>query len=202
MSKNIARHLEEGEPPRSAAINATNEIGLTVTATTMTIVAVFLPVGLMGGVLGQFFRPFGLTVSAAVITSLLVARTLSPLLAVYWLKPNSTHRSARIWGRFMASYRRLLAWSLAHRKTVLGLALLSFIGGIGLIPFIAKGFIPHLDRGEFNVVYQTAPTATLAQSVAVAKKLEDDRSARAGCGDGLYHCRVASRRAQSRYPIC
>jgi multidrug efflux pump subunit AcrB len=170
--ENIARHLEEGEPPRSAAINATNEIGLTVTATTMTIVAVFLPVGLMGGVLGQFFRPFGLTVSAAVITSLLVARTLSPLLAVYWLKPNSTHRSAQIWGWFMASYRRLLAWSLAHRKTVLGLALLSFVGGIGLIPFISKGFIPHLDRGEFNVVYQTAPTATLAQSVDVAKKLE------------------------------
>ncbi len=170
--ENIARHLEEGEPPRPAAINATAEIGLTVTATTMTIVAVFLPVGLMGGVLGQFFRPFGLTVSAAVITSLLVARTLSPLLAVYWLKPHPTQRGSGAWDRFMSGYRRLLAWSLAHRSTVLGLALLSFVGGIGLIPFISKGFIPHLDRGEFNLVYQAAPTATLAQSLDVARKLE------------------------------
>ncbi len=170
--ENIARHLEEGEAPRQAAIQATNEIGLTVTATTMTIVAVFLPVGLMGGVLGQFFRPFGLTISAAVITSLLVARTLSPLLAVYWLKPNPTPQGSGIWSRFRASYRQWLAWALAHRIAVLGLALLSFVGGVGLIPFISKGFIPHLDRGEFNLVYQAAPTATLAQSLDVAKKLE------------------------------
>ncbi len=170
--ENIARHLEEGEPPRQAAIHATNEIGLTVTATTLTIVAVFLPVGLMGGVLGQFFRPFGLTISAAVMTSLFVARTLSPLLAVYWLKPNPTQQVSRAWSRFMAGYRRSLAWALAHRGAVLGLALLSFGGGIGLIPFISKGFIPHLDRGEFNLVYQAAPTATLAQSLDVARQLE------------------------------
>ncbi len=170
--ENIARHLEEGEAPRQAAIHATNEIGLTVTATTMTIVAVFLPVGLMGGVLGQFFRPFGLTISAAVITSLLVARTLSPLLAVYWLKPNPAPKVSGIWSRFRASYRQWLAWALGHRSAVLGLALLSFVGGLGLIPFISKGFIPHLDRGEFNLVYQAAPTATLVQSLDVAKKLE------------------------------
>ncbi len=170
--ENIARHLEEGEPPRQAAIQATNEIGLTVTATTLTIVAVFLPVGLMGGVLGQFFRPFGLTISAAVITSLLVARTLSPLLAVYWLKPSPPQRRSGSWQRFMSGYERSLTWALTHRGKVLGLALLSFIGGIGLIPFISKGFIPHLDRGEFNLVYQAPPTVTLAQSLDVARKLE------------------------------
>ncbi len=172
--ENITRHLEEGEPPREAAIHATNEIGLTVTATTMTIVAVFLPVGLMGGVLGQFFRPFGLTISAAVITSLLVARTLSPLLAVYWLKRSPTQRVSRFWLRFMDGYRGLLTWSLAHRGIVLGLALLSFCGGIGLIPFLSKGFIPHLDRGEFNIVYQAAPTVTLAQSLEIARKIESE----------------------------
>ena len=172
--ENIARHLEEGEPPRQAAIHATNEIGLTVTATTMTIVAVFLPVGLMGGVLGQFFRPFGLTISAAVITSLLVARTLSPLLAVYWLKRSPTQRVSGFWLRFIDGYRQMLAWSLAHKGIVLGLALLSFCGGIGLIPFISKGFIPHLDRGEFNIVYQAPPTTTLAQSLEVARKLETE----------------------------
>ncbi|NES46091.1 efflux RND transporter permease subunit, partial [Moorena sp. SIO2C4] len=90
--ENISRHLEAGESPRQAALAATNEIGLTVSASTLTIVAVFLPVGLMGGNLGQFFKPFGLTVSAAVLTSLLVARTLCPVLAVYWLKPRQGKR--------------------------------------------------------------------------------------------------------------
>ena len=170
--ENIARHLEEGELPLQAALNATNEIGLTVTATTLTIVAVFLPVGLMGGVLGQFFQPFGLTISAAVITSLLVARTLSPLLAVYWLKPAPTRQDSDAWTRFVTRYRELLAWALAHPGTVLGLALLSFGGGLGLIPFISKGFIPHLDRGEFNLVYQAPPMISLAQSGVLARELE------------------------------
>lgn len=170
--ENIARHLEEGEAPYEAAISATNEIGLTVTATTLTIVAVFLPVGLMGGVLGQFFRPFGLTISAAVITSLLVARTLSPLLAVYWLKPAPTRTESDGWGAVVAQYQRVLTWALRHRETVLALALASFLGGLGLIPFISKGFIPHLDRGEFNVVYLAGPTTTLSQSLAIAQQLE------------------------------
>ncbi len=85
--ENIQRHIDRGDPPHVAAIAATDEIGLTVTAATLTIVAVFLPVGLMGGVTGIFFRPFGLTISAAVVTSLLVARTLSPLLSSWWLRP-------------------------------------------------------------------------------------------------------------------
>jgi multidrug efflux pump subunit AcrB len=154
--ENIARHLETGEPPKQAAISATNEIGLTVTAATLTIVAVFLPVGLMGGVIGQFFKPFGITVSAAVITSLLVARTLSPLLAVYWLKPSAHRSEQRQPGRFIRIYQAVLAWSLRHRYLVSGLAVLSLILGVGLIPMIPKGFIPKLDRGEFNITY-TAP---------------------------------------------
>lgn len=85
--ENITRHLNLGLSPRQAAIVATQEIGLTVSVSTLTIVAVFLPVAFMGGTVGQFFKPFGLTVSAAVLTSLLVARTLTPVLAVYWLRP-------------------------------------------------------------------------------------------------------------------
>lgn len=171
--ENIARHLEEGEPPFEAAVSATNEIGLTVTAATLTIVAVFLPVGLMGGVLGQFFRPFGLTVSAAVITSLLVARTLSPLLAVWWLKPSSPQKNrADPWSGLVQVYRGLLGWSLGHRWAVLGLAGLSFVGGLALIPLIPRGFIPHLDRGEFNVTYTASPLVSLEESVQVARELE------------------------------
>ncbi|NEO07160.1 efflux RND transporter permease subunit [Moorena sp. SIO3I8] len=181
--ENISRHLEAGESPRQAALSATNEIGLTVSASTLTIVAVFLPVGLMGGNLGQFFKPFGLTVSAAVLTSLLVARTLCPVLAVYWLKPRQGSREQGIgnreqvtgrreqgtgnrarlsrvvfdfWLRFNPNYRDLLRWSLGHRKFVVGLAVLSFVAGISLIPLIPQGFIPTLDRGEFMITY-TAP---------------------------------------------
>ncbi|MBC1223590.1 efflux RND transporter permease subunit [Nostoc sp. UCD121] len=161
--ENIMRHIDDGDTPRQAALLATNEIGLTVTAATLTAVAVFLPIGLMGGVIGQFFKPFGITVSAAMLASMLVARTLSPVLAIYWLKPRpslSPRREARIWVAFAQSYRNLLSWSLNHRKIVVGLAVLSFIAGIALIPLIPKGFIPKLDRGEFNIAY-TAPLPSI-----------------------------------------
>ncbi|MBD2770933.1 efflux RND transporter permease subunit [Iningainema tapete] len=154
--ENIMRHVEDGAHPREAALIATNEIGLTVTAATFTAVAVFLPIGLMGGVIGQFFKPFGITVSAAMLTSMLVARTLSPVLSIYWLKPkpsSSPRREGNIAQSFNQSYHDLLRWSLNHRKIVMGLALLSFIAGIAIIPLIPKGFIPKLDRGEFNIVY-------------------------------------------------
>ncbi len=157
--ENISRHIDEGETPRQAAILATNEIGLTVTAATLTAVAVFLPIGLMGGVIGQFFKPFGITVSAAMLASLLVARTLSPVLSMYWLKPKPIHPEAQVsgfWLMFTAGYRTLLNWSLHHRRIVMGLAVLSFVAGIALIPLIPQGFIPKLDRGEFNITY-TAP---------------------------------------------
>ncbi|MGF1987186.1 MAG: efflux RND transporter permease subunit [Nostoc sp. ZfuVER08] len=201
--ENIMRHIDEGETPRQAAFSATDEIGLTVIATTATAVAVFLPIGLMGGVIGQFFKPFGITVSAAMIASTLVARTLSPALATYWLKPanpNSRRRQqANIWGNFTQFYRNLLNWSLRHRKIVIALAILSFVAGMALSLLIPKGFIPKLDRGEFNITY-TAPlpkipsggtgsslqasprlpvTASfpipnpLTDSLEVAKKLED-----------------------------
>ncbi|MBW4657534.1 MAG: efflux RND transporter permease subunit [Drouetiella hepatica Uher 2000/2452] len=169
--ENIARHLEAGESPRHAAITATSEIGLTVTAATLTIVAVFLPVGLMGGVIGQFFKPFGITVSAAVMVSLLVARTLSPLLAVRWLKPQSEQSSPPqldSWNKFTQAYYRLLDWALRHRGWVISLAVLSLALGIGLIPFIPKGFIPKLDRGEFNIRY-TAPLTIDPRQAAISR---------------------------------
>jgi multidrug efflux pump subunit AcrB len=166
--ENIMRHIEAGKTPREAALIATNEIGLTVTAATLTAVAVFLPIGLMGGVIGQFFKPFGITVSAAMLTSMLVARTLSPVLAIYWLKAkpsNSPQKQSKIWLEFDQAYRNLLAWSLQHRLIVVGLAVGSLIAGLALIPLIPKGFIPKLDRGEFNIVY-TAPLPSLPGDLA------------------------------------
>ena len=178
--ENIMRHVENGEKPRIAALSATNEIGLTVTAATFTAVAVFLPIGLMGGVIGQFFKPFGITVSAAMLTSLLVARTLSPVLASYWLKSSKTHSSGEDQHRMLGVdrfYRNLLGWSLNHRRFVVGLAVLSFAAGIALIPLIPKGFIPKLDRGEFNIVYNSPLSPDrpnpLNDSLLVAQRLEN-----------------------------
>ncbi|NDJ18803.1 efflux RND transporter permease subunit [Myxacorys almedinensis] len=192
--ENISRHIENGETPKQAALHATDEIGLAVTATTFTNVAVFLPIGLMGGVVGQFFKPFGITVTASMVTSLLVARTLVPVLSLYLLKrqpEQSAPRVGRVWSYFDEAYRTLLRWSLRHRWIVVGIAILSLVGGLAIVPFIPQGFIPKLDRGEFNVRY-TAPLpqipsrealaadpSLLAQinplqdSLAVAKQLED-----------------------------
>ena len=155
--ENIARLVDAGRPPKAAAIEGTDEIGLTMTASSLAVVAVFLPVMLMRDTVGTFFKPFGLTVSAAVIFSLLVARTLSPVLAVYWLKPKAqtTSKKASVDSQLIRRYRQLLRWSLSHRQIVMYIALASLIAGLALIPFIPKGFIPKLDRGEFIVNYTT-----------------------------------------------
>ena len=152
--ENITRHLESGNSPREAAEMATKEIGFTVSVSTLTIVAVFLPIALMGSTLGKFFRPFGLTISVAVLTSLLVARTLSPVLAIYWLKATPL-RHSNTTQEDNPRYRRLLTWALNHRWRTIAIALLISGLGIALIPLIPRGFVPDLDRGEFNVYYQT-----------------------------------------------
>ncbi|MBD2231157.1 efflux RND transporter permease subunit [Phormidium tenue] len=176
--ENIMRHLEAGATPQQAVLQATDEIALTVTVSTLTIVAVFLPVALMGGTVGQFFKPFGLTVSAAVLFSLLVARTLNPVLAVYWLKasgspqatapatpePTGPEPSNPAVAALLAEtgrstwlerrYSQVLAWSLRHPWIVIGLAIASLVAGIAIIPLIPQGFIPQLDQGQFLLNYR------------------------------------------------
>ncbi|MBD2104904.1 efflux RND transporter permease subunit [Leptolyngbya sp. FACHB-261] len=175
--ENIMRHIEAGESPYEAAVDATSEIGWAVTAATLTIVAVFLPVALMGNVIGQFFKPFGITVSAAVLASLLVARTLSPVVAAHWLKPSnrpqrSNSEEGQFWTTLVEQYYRLLRWGLSHRWLVVGCALATFVLGLALIPLVPKGFIPRLDRGEFNVVYSAPPSVQLSDSVTIAERIE------------------------------
>ncbi len=174
--ENIVRHLEAGETPLTAALKANKEIGRTLIATTLTIVAVFLPIGLMRGTLGQFFKPFGFTASAAVLFSLLAARTLSATLAASWLRgradvaPGSVdvNRTSR-YGR----YRELLAWALGNRWQVVAIAVVTFLAGLALIPFIPKGFIPHLNRNDFHVTFQTPLGTSLGDTESTAMALED-----------------------------
>jgi multidrug efflux pump subunit AcrB len=170
--ENIARHIDRGEPPHEAAVHATDEIGLTVTAATLTIVAVFVPVAFMGDVVGRFFKPFGLTISAAVLISLLVARTLSPVLAAWWLRPHhGEERPRQRWDAFAARYRALLGWALAHPWAVVGLAVASLVAGLGLIPLIPKGFIPQFDRGMFEVHLATPTGSRVERTAAFARRV-------------------------------
>ncbi|MDJ0901833.1 MAG: efflux RND transporter permease subunit [Xenococcus sp. MO_188.B8] len=184
--ENIMRHVEAGETPRQAALLATKEIGLTVSISTLTIVAVFLPVALMGGTLGQFFLPFGFTLSAAVVISLLVARTLSPVLAVCFLenrenkavdyqKHQQERKTARKGNNIANFYSYLLSWSLSNRKLVIAIALMISVMGVSLIPLIPQGFIPQLDRGEFNLVYTTA-LPNIKQQPTKDKQVEDSEN--------------------------
>jgi multidrug efflux pump subunit AcrB len=172
MVENIMRHVEEGNTPAQAAHLAGKEIGRALIAVTFTIVAVFAPIGLMSGTLGQFFRPFGITASAAVLLSLLVARSLSPALAAAMLR-NRRAKNAEDAGPRYPLYARLLHWALAHRIAVVAIGVVAFLGGLAIIPFIPKGFIPHLDRGEFHVLFAAPPNASRAQTTRIAVRLEE-----------------------------
>ncbi|MDA0867257.1 MAG: efflux RND transporter permease subunit, partial [Cyanobacteria bacterium] len=184
--ENIVRHMEQGASPHQAALIATEEIGLTVSASTLTIVAVFLPVAFMGGTVGQFFKPFGLTISASVLISLLVARTLTPVLAVYWLRARhlgqpSSGQDALPTSGLERNYSGLLQWALSHRGLVVGLAIASFLAGIAIIPLIPQGFIPQLDRGEFYLNY----TVPLPEMPDAAQLLEQARLSGQGQPESL-----------------
>ena len=179
--ENIYRHMEAGEDRFSAAINATGEIQLAVTATTLSIVAVFLPIAFMTGYVGKYFRAFGLTVAIAVLFSLLVARTITPMLASLFLKlskrdalrmhervdANQTHL------KWALGYRSILSWSLKHRKTVVFVAFLTFVGGLALVPMIPKGFMAHSDQGETALSLEMPQGTSIELTMKEARRIAD-----------------------------
>ena len=162
--ENIERHVGMGKTPYQAALDASDEIGLAVVATTMTIVSVFAPVAFMPGIPGQFFRPFGVTVSASVLFSLLVARTVTPMMAAYLFKEKGHDLKQLKKDQLSYQYRRLLIWALKHRAIVLILAVALFFGSVQLIPFIPTGFIDRDDTGLSTVSIELPPGSTLQQT--------------------------------------
>jgi hydrophobe/amphiphile efflux-1 (HAE1) family protein len=162
--ENIERHVGMGKTPYQASLDASAEIGLAVVATTMTIVAVFAPVAFMPGIPGQFFRPFGVTVSASVLFSLLVARTVTPMMAAYLFKDKGLHQKQLKKDQLSYQYRRLLMWSLKHRAIVLIMALALLFGSFKLIPYIPTGFIDRDDTGLSTVSIELPPGSTLQQT--------------------------------------
>jgi multidrug efflux pump subunit AcrB len=164
--ENIERHLNMGKTPYQAAMEAADEIGLAVVATTFTLIAVFLPTAFMAGIPGKFFKQFGWTAALAVFASLVVARVLTPMMAAYLMKRSPRPHKDPFW---MASYLRASRWALSHRWVTLGLAGAFFIGSIALIPLLPKGFIPPDDNSQTQVYLELPPGATLSQTRAAAE---------------------------------
>ena len=177
VRENIVRHLEHGEDHFEAARAGTSEIGLAVLATTLSIVAVFVPVAFMKGIVGRFFFQFGITVAFAVLVSLFVSFTLDPMLSSRWRDPDidrtgKRHAVARMLDRFNGwfdrnadRYRGVIAWALRHRWTVFGVASAAFVGGaVVFILVLNSEFFSPYDQAEFQVDFKTAPDASLEET--------------------------------------
>lgn len=149
--ENIYRRMELGEDPYTAAIRATDEIGLAVVATTFSIVAVFVPIAFMTGIVGQYFKQFGLTVSIAVLISLLVARTLTPTLAAHLLNPVRTKKELELKSRLISFYQPMLRFALKHRIITVLIALFMFLISIPISGLLPQGFIPKSDKDELTM---------------------------------------------------
>lgn len=164
--ENIERHLRMGKTPYQAAMEAADEIGLAVIATTFTLIAVFLPTAFMSGIPGKFFKQFGWTAALAVFASLVVARVLTPMMAAYIMRPNSRPHTEPFW---MPAYMRASTWALHHRWVTLALAGAFFVGSVLLIPLLPTGFIPPDDNSQTQVYLELPPGSTLAQTRQMAE---------------------------------
>ncbi|QEL54972.1 efflux RND transporter permease subunit [Chromobacterium paludis] len=183
VRENIVRHAALGKSHYQAALDGTNEIGLAVLATTLTVVAVFLPMGFMDGIIGRFFHQFGLTVAVAVLISMFVSFTLDPMLSSIWHDPHhhgDHHRGplGRMLDWFETSLDRLadryaaaIGWVLRYRKTTLALALGFTAACFLLATSIGGEFIPETDNGKIDVSYQTAPGSSLEYTTQKGQEL-------------------------------
>jgi HAE1 family hydrophobic/amphiphilic exporter-1 len=177
--ENIYRHMEQGESPERAASQGTDEIGLAVVATTLALCAVFVPIAFMGGIVGRFFREFGLVATCAVLTSLLVALTLTPMLCARFLRVQ--HAQGPVFRLLESAYQRLerhyrgvLGWGLRHRLSVVALALVAVVGGVLIAGVIPIDFMSVEDRSEFNVWLKMPLGSTVDQARATTGALEAD----------------------------
>jgi HAE1 family hydrophobic/amphiphilic exporter-1 len=175
--ENIYRHMERGEPPPEAGSRGAEEIGLAVITTTLAVCAVFVPIAFLSGVVGRFFREFGLVAASAVCISTLIALTLTPMLCTRFVRageePGWVFRSLQAsYARLERRYGRTLAWALDHRLAVAGLALAATLGGIGLGRTVPVNFVTPEDRSEFNVWLKLPLGSTLEQTQRAASAVE------------------------------
>jgi HAE1 family hydrophobic/amphiphilic exporter-1 len=221
VRENIVRHLEMGKDHMEAARFGTSEIGLAVFATSMSIIAVFIPVAFMKGIVGRFFYQFGISVAFAVLVSLFVSFTLDPMLSSRWNDPSIHLKGKRVgiarylemfnawFDRSADKYRGAIAWALDHRKSVMALAGAAFVAGIMIFGTLESSFMAPEDKGEFQVSFKTAPDASVAEtenrmnavlSVVKAVPEVDHTYATIGAGDsgtvrdGLLYVKLKERK--------
>ncbi len=166
--ENISRHLRMGKSPMEAAMEAADEIGMAVIATTFALVAVFLPTAFMSGIPGLFFKQFGWTAVLAVLASLVVARLLTPMMAAYILKPLPHKEEQDGW--LMTRYLSTMRWCLNHRGVTALASLAFFVCSILLVPLLPTGFVPAADRAQTQINLELPPGSTLAETRAVAEQ--------------------------------
>ncbi len=192
VRENIVRHVQMGASAHDAALKGTNEIGLAVLATTFSIVAVFLPIGFMGGIVGKFFHEFGITIVAAVLISMFVSFTLDPMLSSIWHDPQAhghVHQGAPVTlydktiGRvtklfdeltewLSRSYQRILSWSLVHKGSTLAIAAATLVGSCALVPVLGTEFVPKADLSETQINFYTPVGSSLEVTESRARQID------------------------------
>jgi HAE1 family hydrophobic/amphiphilic exporter-1 len=192
VRENIVRHVQMGKKPYQASLDGTQEIGLAVLATTLSIVAVFLPIGFMGGIVGKFFHEFGLTIVAAVLISMFVSFTLDPMLSSVWHDPQAhgghregppvtlydktigrvTHLFDRLTEILSRAYQRILGWSLRHKLSTLAIAFVTFVVSFFIIPLLGAEFVPKADFSETQINFYTPVGSSLELTEARAKQID------------------------------
>jgi hydrophobic/amphiphilic exporter-1 (mainly G- bacteria), HAE1 family len=192
VRENIVRHVQMGKTPYQASLDGTQEIGLAVLATTLSIVAVFLPIGFMQGIIGKFFHEFGITIVAAVLISMFVSFTLDPMMSSIWHDPAIDRQGqpfvARTWydktigrithwfdkatDRLIDAYQHILRWSLKFKKTTLLIAVATFALSIVMMRFVGTEFVPKADFGETNVTLYTPVGSSLEATEAKTRQAE------------------------------
>ncbi len=192
VRENIVRHVQMGKTPYQAALDGTQEIGLAVLATSLSIVAVFLPIGFMGGIIGKFFHEFGVTIVAAVLISMFVSFTLDPMLSSVWhdpaieahgkdkANPGFYDRTiGRVTGWFdhatdalSSAYQGILRWALGHRLATVALAVAVFATSVVMVPLLGTEFVPKADFSETTVNFYTPVGSSLEATEAKARQVE------------------------------
>jgi len=173
MIENVVRFIERGVPPLEAAFRGAAQIGFTIVSLTVSLIAVFIPLLFMTGVVGRLFKEFSVTLSVAVIVSAVISLTLTPMMCGRLLKPAAESEpgllariSERGFDRLLAGYRRTLDWSFRHQRFVLAVGVLTLFGTLGLYAIVPKGFLPRQDTGVVLAVTEAA------QSVSIPKLAE------------------------------
>ncbi len=185
VRENIFRHMELGKSPRQAALDGTKEVALAVVATTLVVIAVFGPISFVPGIVGQFFKQFGLTVVFTMLISLFDAFTVAPMLSAYMAAPNGHSKGKGFIARILASFDRgqtrlenfyesMLNWTLGNRKKLLAIAFGIFAGSIVLMKFIPKTFLPAAELGEFSVNVELPIGTSLEGTDIYTRKVEDE----------------------------